>query len=282
VADVSEQQSAVALPAPRLRPFVAEYAGYRFEGFEPGVHAGLPSRHLTLIVSFDAPVDVAVMPDPTQRPERFFALVGGLNAGPVMIRHDGNQHGVHVHITALGARALFGRPAGDLATQVLRMEDVIGNRAHELVDRLHTANHWVDRFAIFDDVLTQAIVDAPPMREEVAFAWSRLTASGGAVTVGALADDVGWSRRHLTEKFRAEFGLPPKQMAKVLRFGRARDLLVAPDRPSLARVAAECGYADQAHLARDWRDLAGSSPSAWLETEVFPIVQDEATLEAAG
>jgi len=271
----------VALPAPRLRPFVADYAGYRMEGFDAGVHAGLPSRHLTLIVSFGTPVDMAVMPDPAQAPESLFALVSGLHVAPVMIRHDGNQHGVHVQITALGARALFGRPASELASQIVPMTDVLGGLAEELVDRLNGTTRWVDRFAIFDDVLARALIDAPPIRDEVGFAWTRLITTGGAAPVGALADEVGWSRRHLTEQFRSEFGLAPKQLAKVLRFERARGLLVTPDRPSLARVAADCGYADQAHLARDWRDLAGSSPTAWLEAEVFPFVQDGADLDEA-
>ena len=272
----------IARPAPRLRPFVSEYAGYQMEGFEPGLHAGLPSGALTLVVSFGAPVDMVAMPDPRQRPEALFALVGGLHTAPVIIRHDGNQHGVHVQVTPLGARALFGLPARELASQVVPLDAVLGRLGDELVDRLAAAEYWVDRFAVFDDVLTQALVEpARSMRDEVGFVWRRLTASRGAATVGALASEVGWSRRHLTEQFRAEFGFPPKQLAKVLRFERARALLVAPARPSLARVAAECGYADQAHLARDWRDLAGASPSAWLDAEVFPFVQDGEVLEQA-
>ena len=44
---------ATRLPNPRLRPFVANYTGYRMAGFEPGTHAGLPSGTLTMIVAFD-------------------------------------------------------------------------------------------------------------------------------------------------------------------------------------------------------------------------------------
>ena len=60
----------------------------------------------------------------------------------------------------------------------------------------------------------------------------------------------------------------------MLRFERARWMLVQNDHPSLARVAAECGYADQAHMTREWHALAGSSPSAWLADEQLPFVQD--------
>ncbi|MGH9026611.1 MAG: helix-turn-helix domain-containing protein, partial [Acidimicrobiia bacterium] len=175
----------------------------------------------------------------------------------------------------------FGMPASALASTVLSLETLLGTRAGELVDRLDAGCTWTDRFAVLDDVLTRQLMEPRPIREEVIFGWHQLLTTGGAATVASLATAVGWSRRHFTDQFRAEFGLPPKAVAKVVRFERARNRLLRPDRPSLARVAAESGYADQAHLARDWRELAGSSPSAWLETEVFPFVQDAPVVEEA-
>jgi transcriptional regulator GlxA family with amidase domain len=97
--------------------------------------------------------------------------------------------------------------------------------------------------------------------------------SGGAVPVAELAAGTGWSARHLTEKFRAEAGLRPKEAARVARFDRARRLLRPGAR--LAEVAAGTGYFDQAHLAREFRAPAGCSPSRWLADE-FGFVQAQA------
>ena len=80
-------------------------------------------------------------------------------------------------------------------------------------------------------------------------------------------------RRHLTEQFRRSYGIGPKECARVIRFERARALLGSGRRPTLAEVAAACGYADQSHLTRDWKRFAGSTPSAWLADEL-PYVQD--------
>ncbi|HZR14864.1 MAG TPA: helix-turn-helix domain-containing protein [Acidimicrobiia bacterium] len=268
---VSEQVT--ALPAPHLRPFVASYVGYRMEGFPAGVHAGLPSRHLTFVVSVDEPVDLVAMPDRAQRPDRFGALVGGLHVAPAMIRHDGNQHGVQLKITPAGSRALFGMPAAALASTIVTLGDVLGaSAAEELRDRLHAARSWDCRFAILDDVLSRAVREARAARPEVVRAWDCIAATGGRVDIGSVARDVGWSRRHLADQFGAEFGHPPKSIARVMRFERSRLRVMRPG-AVLARVAAECGYADQAHMARDWRDLAGASPSAWLAAERLPFVQ---------
>jgi AraC-like DNA-binding protein len=266
-------ESAIGRPAPPLRPFVDRYIGYRQEGFAPGLHRGLPSRHLTFIVSLADPVEIAGMPDAAQRPASYQAFVGGLHAAPATIRHDGTQVGVSIQLTPLGASALLGVPAGALAWSVIDLEAVVGRPAGELVERLVEATTWRDRFAVLDEVLT-ARLDAPagPSRETVR-AWERLVASGGSLDVRTLASEVGWSRRHLSERFRVELGLPPKVLGRVLRFERARRLLEGPHRPSLAEVAAACGYYDQAHLNREFRELAGCSPLVWLAEEL-PSVQD--------
>ena len=116
----------------------------------------------------------------------------------------------------------------------------------------------------------------PVPRPEVSYAWDRLRRSRGAVSVSDLAAETGWSARHLGAQFRAETGLSPKAGARVIRFDLARRRLLrrqgAGGRVMLAELAAECGYYDQAHLARDFRDLAGCPPSV-LFAEEFRNVQ---------
>jgi len=264
-------------PRARLRPFVERYTGYRLEGFAPGIHRGLPGRYLTFIVSLGDPVDIAVMPDPRHPPAALGAFVAGLHAGPSTIVHDGNQHGISLDLTPLGARVLLGLPAGELSGIVVGLDAVLGRSAARLADRLASAPTWAGRFAVLDDVLAKAAAGAatPAPPPGVAEAWARLVATDGAVEVGSLAAELGWSRRHLGERFRTEIGLAPKAAARVLRFDRARRLLGRTRRPGLAEVAALAGFYDQAHLNREWRELAGCSPTTWLAEEL-PSVQDPA------
>lgn len=273
-------RGAVGRPCGRLRPYVDSYVGYRLEGFPAGVHRGLPSEHLTLILSLDAPVDMISMPDPAQAPLALDALVGGLHSSPVLITHDGNQHGVHLEVTPLGASALLGMPAGELASAVVDLRTLLGSRADEAHERIAAADTWTERFAVLDDVLGRAVDDRAAMAPEVGWGWHRIVESGGAIEIGALAAEVGWSRRHFGERFRTELGLAPKVAARVVRFGRAKQLLARADRPGLATVAAACGYFDQAHLTRDWGEFAGCTPTAWIADEL-PSVQDDDLVDVA-
>jgi AraC-like DNA-binding protein len=116
--------------------------------------------------------------------------------------------------------------------------------------------------------------------------------------VAELAAETGLSARRLGALFRDEFGLSPKEAGRVFRFTHARrrigqaatgeglgttagaDGAGGPGRAgggpgaaaTLAALAAECGYYDQAHLAREFRALAGCPPSQWLAEE-FRFVQ---------
>ena len=269
-------QRVVGVPAPRLRAYVTSYDGYRYEGFSAGVHMGLPSRDLTFLISLGDPVDVGDLPDPTAPRQRLTALVGGLHTTPAAVHHDGNQYGIQLALTPRGARALLGLPAAAIADRTVPMDAVLGALATQLIERLRVAGTWSRRFALLDDLLTQAVGDLDDVPAPLAFAWHRLTRSHGAVGIGELASQVGWSRRHLSERFRREFGLPPKLMARVVRFDRARRMLTHGRAPSLGAVAVAAGYADQAHMNRDWRMFAGASPTRWLADEQLPFFQDDA------
>lgn len=268
-------QSVRVRPPARLASSVARCVGYRYEGFPAGTHLGLPSRHLTVVLSLGAPTRTMGPPGTDRTPSDFAALVGGLHTRPVVIAHDGNLAGVQLDLTPEGARSLFGLPAAALGSVVLSLDDLIGTRAGELAERLAEAPTWPARFAVVDDVLSRGAGRLPQPAPEVGYAWRRLADAEGTVRIGELAREVGWSRRHLSERFAAEYGLRPKEAARVMRFERSKRLLQEPGRPSLAALAAACGYYDQAHLAREWNELAGCPPSAWLADEDLPFVQDD-------
>jgi AraC-like DNA-binding protein len=272
--------STMVAPTPALRPYINGYIGYRLVGFPPGVHRGLPSRHLTFIVSLGEPIDVILHPDRQQRPEEYGFVLGGLQDCTALIAHHGHQEGIAIELTPIGCRALLGMPARALWNMSLEADTVLGRVASELRERLHLAPAWPARFAACDHVLMGMLTPTVAIAPEVREAWRALVASGGSVPVTELARDVGWSRRHLAERFGDEFGLSPKFAGRVIRFERARRLLQSAGRPSFADVAAVCGYYDQPHLNRDFVELAGCPPGEWLANELPSVQDDELAAEA--
>jgi AraC-like DNA-binding protein len=134
-----------------------------------------------------------------------------------------------------------------------------------LPERLADEPDWARRFGRVDAALLGAL-DASRVRpdREVAWAWRELLRTDGAVPVARLAEETGWSRRHLLTRFRTQVGLAPKAAGRVLRFNRAAGLLATAPSGTIADLAARCGYADHAHLDREFRALAGCTPTRYL------------------
>lgn len=249
-----------------LKPLVTRYVGYAQDDVTLAVHRGLPSRHVTLIISLAGPVRMRGAGGPV----RLQALAGGLHTAPVLIDQDRTQAGVQLELDPLGVRTLLGVSAAELCGEVA---DLAEFGLGELPGRLEEAPGWAERFAILDDVFAARAVEPAGATPEVGEAWRRLRGTAGTVRVAQLADEIGWSRRHFGERFREEIGLAPKQAARVLRFERAGRLLRAGGHRDLARVAAEAGFYDQAHLSNEWRALAGCTPRTWIAEEL-PFLQD--------
>jgi len=277
-------------PAAELRPFIAGYSGFRQAGVEPARHAGLPSPYLTLIFTLDEPLNVAAHPDPRQPGGLYVTLVGGLHSVPALITHDGYQSGIQLGVSPIGARAFFGIQAGDLAHIDVEGSEVCGTLATEVQQRIQAAATWPQRFAVLDEVLLRRLrahrlAGRADVSAEIGFAWRRLLATRGAIGVSQLADETGWSDRHLRSRFAAEIGLTPKAAARVARFDRARRLLqrrAAAGRPlDLAALAVHCGYYDQAHLDAEFGMLAGAPPTTWLARE-FRNLQASPTAPGGG
>src|SRR5262245_56424866 len=263
--------SAVSLPAPRLRPFITHYAGFRASGLSPGVHRGLPSSDVHLIISLGRRIDVIKMPNSTQQPAAFDALVSGLQDTPAIVRQGSDLFGLHVFIKPLCVRTILGVASVEISSLVVNLSDIWGNRAGDLVEFLLDANTWQQRFAILDLAFLSKL-NPGNTQPEIAWAWQRLEKSHGLVPIQRIADEIGWSRQHFSERFREAIGVTPKSAARVFRFERACRL-IKDERRGLAYVAASCGYVDQAHMTREWNALSGCSPRAWISSEL-PFLQD--------
>jgi AraC-like DNA-binding protein len=245
-------------PHPALAPHVRSLAGWRERADGPVRRAEMPGGRIVLVISFGPTLDVDG--------RRFTSFVAGLHDTPALTEHAGEGHGIEAYLTPLGARRMLGLPMGELTRQVVELEDLIGAEAGELAERLYEAPSWPARFAMLERAIAVRVLDAPPVAAELEWAWRRLLETGGRVPVGALARELGCSRRHLAASFREQLGLPPKPLARLLRFERALHRLRGG--ADLAELALDCGYYDQAHFNRDFRQYAGRTPTEYLVTSV--------------
>lgn len=257
---------------PALSPCVSSITVYDVTYAGPGVHIGMPSTELTLVLPLDEPLEVSWDGAPEGRAAGWTS-VSGLHTRAAAVHHGDRQRGIQLALTPAGSRALWGTPAAALAGHLLELCDLDAGYA-DLPARLAEQPTWAARLSLLERTLLGALRrhEEPGPRPEVARAMALLTRG---VPVAATADEVGYSRRRLSTVVRDEVGVSPKVYQRLARFagahGRMRRAAMSGE-VSIATVAAESGYADQAHLAREWGDFAGCSPTEWVRRE-FPIVQ---------
>jgi len=148
---------------------------------------------------------------------------------------------------------VLGVPADRIVDTVLPLEDLWGSRARRLADPLADAPSDERCIRIVEATLPP-MSSASPLERSVAF----LERARGCASIDDLAREAGMSARQFRRVCLEKTGLSPKLLARVLRFRHAVSRITP--RADAAMVALDCGYYDQAHLIRDFREFAGQSP----------------------
>jgi AraC-like DNA-binding protein len=191
------------------------------------------------------------------------SFVAGLTDTHGVVDQGGPIECVDLKLTPLGAYTLLGVPMGELANQVVDLSDLLPG-VGSLTERLANTSALADRVRLLDAYLTDRAERGPRPAPEIVFALRRLAETHGRCEVGALTGEVGWSRRHLVSRFRQQVGLAPKTLGRVLRFERLLRRLSAAGGGRFTELALACGYYDQAHMNRDFREFAGTTPTDYL------------------
>lgn len=252
------------LPHPALSPYVIDYSGYRESAGREVWRRELPVSFIPLIINFGAPFTLRDERNPDALYRSFAA---GVYAGPVIVGSKGSAHCLQVNFSPLGALKFFGVAQSEMAGRMLALDDLLGSGTEALIGELHDAADWARRFALLDRFIAGRFERTKEPHDTVRQAWHGLKQSKGAVSIGRIAADAGVSRRHLAKLFHAEIGATPKTMARILRFEHARQMAQTVPRLGWADLAYAAGYADQAHLVREFRELSGLAPSDLLRRD---------------
>jgi AraC-like DNA-binding protein len=245
---------------PALADYAFDYAGYRNEA---GTFRQIttPSGGVVLILNLGDPY--RIQNGVGGPPENFDSFIAGLSDVPGYVEGTEVSAGVQVNLTPVGARLLTGLPMHLLTNSVLSAEDVFGPGSGELMERLREVTSWGARFQIVDRFIQARLLAASERPDAMVWAYATLRRTIGAASIASLADALGYSQKHLIDQFREYLGLPPKTLARVMRFESAVRMIRSEHSPDWAQIVLDCGYYDQAHLIREFKQFAGMTPGEY-------------------
>ena len=246
--------------SPALAPFVASI-GYLEGRFSHQRERSLPSGMTQLLVnlhsdelhSFDAE-------DHTVAQSTGGAALQGASARPCLIDPSQQRAILWVNFRLGGAYPFFPEPAPESRDLLVDLADLWGRDGATLRERLLNAGSPVEMLRTVECVLLARA--ARPLQRDPAISAAGLALHRG-VSVADVADRLGWTPKRLGQRFSEQIGLTPKLFGRVRRFQRLVRAAGDGADGQWARLAAECGYHDQAHLIHDFRALAGITPAAY-------------------
>ena len=208
------------------------------------------------------------------RGERAY-IVGAMLEAEVF-HHSGVLDMVGVRF-APGAAPLFLRAPAHELTATIAPASAILSDADSVLNRLQDIPSVVERLRLIDVYLLSRL-DRRGHAELALRGMHAIERSHGMIALPELQHQLGSSERTLQRRFESWVGLTPKQALRIARFHHSLTLLFSKPRNTLARIAALCGYTDQAHFSNEFQTLARTSPAAYVEERgLVGFLQDSAT-----
>jgi AraC-like DNA-binding protein len=256
-----------------LSAYVRSFYGYHERC--PGAmrRRELPSPQCVVIVEIGPPIRIYDAGQTEQFSRYPGGFVVGLDDRWTITQHEGEQRGVQLNLSPIGARVLFGLPMHELARRVVPLREVLPE-AVDLAAQLHDDTTWDQRFDRLERLLCARLSTLEPRTRAVAWAFDEIVRTDGGAPIHMLSRKLGYSHKHVIAMFRDQLGLTPKHVARLVRFDALTKAVRSGRALDWAALALEVGFADQAHLVREVRHFSGLTPSAMRSLLMAPITTD--------
>lgn len=257
-------------PSSVLQPFVECF--WSLQGKPNVVHpqpeAVLPDGCMELIFHRGEPFTRFL--DTTRGEKQPRGFVVGQMDSPASLRLSNRVEVLGVRFHPEGAHHFFPQPLSEISGRFLSLEEVWGARGKELQLQVLEALSLHRAVQALEEAFRQRLLYSGGEPHRVQNLSRLMVETHGSIPIRELASRAGISERQLEREFQCLLGLTPKRFARILRFQHVFKAMERSD--NWVDIALGCGYYDQAHLIRDFRQFAGASPSAFQLHE-FELAQ---------
>jgi len=229
-----------------------------------GSSTGLLAQYYSFTISTEAQDAIVAVPDGT-----IDILFHNTEREAEAMVCGSVKKGKHIHLDAqvryFGARFYPGAaeqllecPLEKFTEQQISLRDVL-NKAKDLIKRISSADTFDHQVEIFE-AYQRSHLDEKPLPYLVNYILKRINSTFGDTRIQELADETGFSARHINNVFRKHVGISPKLYTRIVRFQRGFGLMKSKNAPDFAELAEEAGYYDQAHFINEFKEFSLTTP----------------------
>lgn len=200
------------------------------------------------------------------------AMVLGQITEPFFIEPTGVVHSFAVRFYPYGFANFTTVPLVDLTNRETPIAQLLGEgKAGALTQQITAAADTEERIRIIETFLFQQLAEQETADQIVRSTIDVILQSKGCLPVNEMLKDDPSKRRQLERKFAKQVGISPRQLGKVIRLQAALKMLLHQKEETMAAVAYENNYFDQAHFNKDFKAFTGTSPRAFFGDRTFEL-----------
>jgi AraC-like DNA-binding protein len=234
------------LPSPALAPFVHHYWWLRWELRTPYTAEALPHPAGQIVVEREGG-------------ERR-TTIAGVRTGRLTKTLEGAGDVFGMTFRPAMFQPILRAAMRSITDRVVPARDVLGADVDAWAVAMHTERELAPKMALAERFLLERLPRVPAKVAQLRDLVERMAVDRALLRVEDVAEAMGIDVRALQRRFRRYVGVTPKWVVRRYRLHEAAEQLRGAHPPTLAALAAELGYADQAHFARELKAAVGRTP----------------------
>lgn len=251
-------------PDPSLAQWVQGYCDYSEHTSNFSSRRELPHAEGVLIINLADPIQITGGDGQLLGLRAGTGFMAGVHLRPALSHSTGQQAGVQVQLPLSTLHQMCGVPMQALLDQVVALDDVLPATLRRSLQQMVELPDLAARIAVLEHGLHGLLGDAVlDVRDRAAL---HLLRAQPQLDICRVADQVGLSRKQLAQRITRIIGVGPRSYRRLLRFQQVTGRLhsAAGQAVDWTDLALDCGYFDQSHLIREFREFAGLTPAQCL------------------
>lgn len=260
-------------PSPILKPYVDKYV---FFENEPGIEASsarpIPNGNFILVVNYNRDGIHLKFPKSKEICKKRAYIRGystyNVNESPYVVPDD-NLQSFGIEFNPLGFYYIFNIPQAEFSNQIIDLVDVFGKEGSQYVEKLLEAACHQEMVRITEDFLITHLLKNIRQSRDIDYSIGLIKTNHGLISISKLCEELNIGRRTLERYFQYQIGISPKALSRILRFNYCHRLFLKNPLIDWQEIVYKCGYYDQAHFIRDFKEITGDAPNQYLNQRSF-------------
>jgi AraC-like DNA-binding protein len=191
-------------------------------------------------------------------------VISGQLLNNIFLRPTGSSKMIGVRFYPAGAYYFTGVPLKELINSIVDLDDMFTAEAKIAEELVNISESIHDKINVIESFILDRIKRNNIKEAYTGKAAEIILSHNGQITVKELSELAGSGERKLQRDFEDYIGLSPKQFARIARFQNAVKVMNM-NLLNLTATAYECGYYDQAHFVKEFTEISGQTPSAYMK-----------------